>query len=287
MFLPFALLLAAQAAGSPSLSGEGEEAAMIANCNARMAEIPVIVTSKGLPKQTKVKICGKVGQTDADWVETLKDALTKVEANPRMPPALRNQIIAGLRLEIAKVQGETATAAAKTEIAPAPAPELVPAPALTPAPVLGSPVAAKPRSDRVEYSALPPLPTPKPAIVAGSAAAAAAPPPLPAPRLTFRCMSTNSLAGEGPCDQLERGMMLTVKADEDVPGGTSLRFLRRGDNRAEVDLQPLRRGQAQRFGLPASVCQGVAGSRVEIQVIRAAGKSPQVVDTRGPFELRC
>ena len=32
---------------------------------------------------------------------------------------------------------------------------------------------------------------------------------------------------------------------------------------------------------------GVAGSRVEIQVVRAAKGATQVVDTRGPFELRC
>jgi hypothetical protein len=66
-----------------------------------------------------------------------------------------------------------------------------------------------------------------------------------------------------------------------------LRFVRRGDDRAEVVLVPLRRGQTQRFTLPPRVCQGVAGSQVEIQVVRAAGSSPQVVDTRGPYELRC
>jgi hypothetical protein len=31
----------------------------------------------------------------------------------------------------------------------------------------------------------------------------------------------------------------------------------------------------------------VSGSRVEIEVVRSTGKSSQVVDTRGPFELRC
>ena len=95
------------------------------------------------------------------------------------------------------------------------------------------------------------------------------------------------MGAEGECDTLERGTVMTVKADEDLPKGTSLRFLRRGDNRAEVDLSPLRRGQSQRFALPAKVCQGVTGSRVEIQVIRATVKASQVVDTRGPFELTC
>ena len=68
------------------------------------------------------------------------------------------------------------------------------------------------------------------------------------------------------------------------PGSTAPRS---ADAVAEVDLAPLRRGQSQRFALPAKVCQGVAGSRIEIQVIRATVKAPQVVDTRGPFELTC
>jgi len=82
-------------------------------------------------------------------------------------------------------------------------------------------------------------------------------------------------------------MLVTVRADEDIARGTSLRFLRRGDNRAEVGLAALRRGQTQRFPLPPRVCQGVGGSRVEIQVVRAVGSSSEVVDTRGPFDLRC
>jgi hypothetical protein len=105
--------------------------------------------------------------------------------------------------------------------------------------------------------------------------------------MTFRCLAMNTLSADGPCDLLERETLLTVRADEDLPGGTSLRFLRRGDNRAEVELAQLKRGQTQRFALPARLCQGVAGSRIEIQVVRAGKGSPQVVDTRGPFELRC
>ncbi len=137
-----------------------------------------------------------------------------------------------------------------------------------------------------QYSTYTPLPAPKPAATA-IVGATPGPPPLPALRLTFRCMATNAIGAEGPCDQLEREMLLTVRADENIPAGTSLRFLRRGDDRAEVALVTLRRGQSQRFPLPARVCQGVSGSRVEIQVVRTANSGPQVVDTRGPFELRC
>ena len=279
MILPFALLLAAQAAETPSPSVRSTDAATMANCNARMAEIPVTVMAKGVPKETKVKICGKVGQTQADWEKTLRDALNKVSADGRMSPSIKDQIITGLKFEIAKLQGAA-------ETTPRPQPQSRPAPLV--AQSFAAPLAPKPPVDtgRAEYSSLPPMPAPLPA-VSVAALAAAAPPPLPAPKLTFRCLSTESVAGEGPCDMLERGMLVIVRADEDIAAGTSLRFLRRGESRAEVDLATLRRGQSQQFSLPARVCQGVTGSRVEIQVVRAAGSKNQVVDSRGPYELRC
>lgn len=251
------------------------------NCAAHMVEIPVTVMSKGLPKESKVKICGKVGQSDADWAGTLRDAMAKVQSNIQMSPNVKSQIIAGLKLELANLPSPEAKASSGSIIAPAPAP--VPSIAKKDGPLLAN-VAGD--AGRVEYSALPPMPAPLPP-AAAAAVAANAPPPLPAPRMSFQCMSTNTISAEGACDALDRGTLMTVKADEDLPNGTSLRFLRRGDNRAEVDLAPLRRGQSQRFALPAKVCQGVTGSRVEIQVIRATTKAPQVVDTRGPFELTC
>jgi hypothetical protein len=105
--------------------------------------------------------------------------------------------------------------------------------------------------------------------------------------MTFRCLATDQLQAEGPCDLLGRNTLLTVRADEDLPAGTSLRFLRRGDDRGEIDLPALRSGQSRRFSLPAKLCAGVAGSRVQIEVVRATGKASQVVDSRGPYELRC
>jgi hypothetical protein len=278
MILPFALLIAAQAAGTNAPVPGG------ADCSAHMVEIPVMVTSKGLPKQSKVKICGTFGQTDAEWARTLRDALAKVETDGRLSASVKDQIVSGLKIEIAKLPSAAAAAAAKAppvvaQIEPTPAPSIVPP---APSPILKPSVETGP----VEYSALPPMPAPLPAVSA-AAVAANIPPPLPAPRMSFRCMSTTAMGAEGECDTLERGTVMTVKADEDLPKGTSLRFVRRGDNRAEVDLSPLRRGQSQRFALPAKVCQGVTGSRVEIQVIRATVKAPQVVDTRGPYELTC
>ena len=255
-------------------------AAVVPDCDAHKFEAPVTTTANGQTKQSKVKICGHVGQTDAQWVDTLKDARAKVLANLKMPASVKEQIVPALDIEIARLASAKPIAtpappAASTILAPLP-----PATAVLAPPLRASPVTQPP----AEYSTLPPLPAP---ISVATVASKPAPPPLPAPRLTFRCMATDSIGAEGPCEELQRGMLVTVRADEDIARGTSLRFLRRGDNRAEIDLANLRRGQTQRFPLPPRVCQGVGGSRVEIQVVRATGNSTQVVDTRGPFDLRC
>ena len=276
MIFLLALLLAVE----PTVSGQPGVATtsdpLIASCEAHKFETIVHVTVAGKPRSSRVKLCGKVGQTDADWLRTLKDAVDKVAVNESMAADAKDQVIAALNVEIAKLSPTA------SNMAPPPSTDL----ALPPATTLARPPAISPPvGGPVQYSTLPPLPAP---IAAASAAAVAATvPTLPAPRMTFRCLAMNSAGAEGPCDLLERDMLLTVRANEAIPQGTSLRFLRRGDNRAEVDLGALRRGQSQRLALPARVCQGVAGSRVEIQVVRSAASGPQVVDTRGPFELRC
>ena len=272
------LFLLAAAPGAESATKATETLA--ASCLDHKFETTVRQTGPdGKPRGSKVKICGKPGQSDSDWVGTLKDALDKVTGDSKMSASVKAQLVAALNAEIARL---TPTRAPKPEAVAAPAPILA-APALAPPAAL----AARPETERApQYSTYTPLPAPKPAATA-IVGATPGPPPLPAPRLTFRCMATNAIGADGPCDQLEREMLLTVQADENIPAGTSLRFLRRGDDRAEVALLTLRRGQSQRFPLPARVCQGVSGSRVEIQVVRTANSGPQVVDTRGPFELRC
>ena len=73
------------------------------------------------------------------------------------------------------------------------------------------------------------------------------------------------------------------RADEDVASGTSLRFLRGGDQRAELDLGPLRKGETLRERLPTRVCSGTLRGRVEVQVINKS----QVAETLGPYALYC
>ena len=276
-------LLAAPTAPSAAKATE----TLAATCLDRKFETTVRVTGvDGQPRASKVKLCGKPGQSAAEWIATLKDAAEKVVLDPRMSKGAKDQVITALNAEIARL---TPAAGGDPEPAPLLAAPPVVVPVLAPAP----PFAPAPIERAPQYSTYAPLPPAKPPVTAATATASAtmaavpAVPTLPAPQITFRCTATSTIAADGPCDLLEREMLLTVRADANVPGGTSLRFLRRGDSRAEVALATLRRGQSQRFTLPARVCQGVSGSRVEIQIVRAASSGPQVVDTRGPFELRC
>lgn len=273
-------------AAAPDSAAKATET-LAASCLDHKFETTVQVTGRdGRPRASKVKLCGKPGQSDAEWLVTLKDALEKVVLDPKMAKSAKDQVITALNAEIARLEPAKPAAAEATPTAAAP---LIAAPSLAAAPPPQSVV-----TERLpEYSTYKPLPPPKPVASAAVAAAgsyvAASPavPTLPAPRLTLRCLGTQSIAAEGPCNLLEREMLVTVRADETIPAGTSLRFLRRGDDRAEIALATLRRGQSQRFTLPPRVCQGVAGSMVEIQIVRRSNSGPQVVDTRGPFELRC
>ena len=82
---------------------------------------------------------------------------------------------------------------------------------------------------------------------------------------------------------LERNTRLSIRAVGDLGTGTSLRFLRRGDMRGEVTLTALRQGQLVRARLPERLCVGVSSSKIEIQIVR----SNQVIETLGPYPLRC
>ena len=49
--------------------------ALIDTCAAHKFETIVSdVTADGQPKKSRVKLCGQPGQTDAEWIATLKDA---------------------------------------------------------------------------------------------------------------------------------------------------------------------------------------------------------------------
>lgn len=265
-----ALEAAERAAGKPAASAPSPQArTLLENCDAHKFETVIeIPTADGLTKHSRMKLCGTEGQSDADWLKTLKDAIAKTNANDKMPPAIRNQIVTAINAEVARLEGKSA---------PATAAVLPPPRVATKTPALG------------EYTALPPLPDKPAPPVHVLAAGSAALPILPKPRLSYICSTPGEL-GEGPCTEFSRETLLTVQADEDLPGGTSLRFVRSGEAKADVKLAQLKRGRSVRVPLPSEVCSHAVGGSLEIRIVRsvpAAGAPAQEVGEDGPYNLRC
>jgi hypothetical protein len=222
---------------------------LVTDCDARKFETTVEREENGEKQSSKVKLCGKHGQTDAEWIATLKDAASKIEANPKMPQNVKDQLSGALEAEIAKLESAAAAPPAAVVAVEPPAP--VPAPA------------------------------PAPAAVATKAPTLA--PMLKKPKLTIRCLAPGENGTGSSCSNLDRATRLSILTDADLSSGTSLKFLRRGDERARLALAPMRQGETYRSKLPPELCAGVASTKVEIQVLG----SGQVVDTLGPYSLRC
>ena len=55
------------------------------------------------------------------------------------------------------------------------------------------------------------------------------------------------------------------------------------NQRAELDLGPLHKGDSVRERLPARVCSGVLRGKVQVQILNKS----QVAETRGPYSLYC
>lgn len=202
---------------------------------------------------TKVTLCSDKGATHEQVVRMLEDAAAKLERTKGLPDDRRIPLVQQMRGKIAELEK-----AAKSEAAVAPA--------------VSAPMAAT----------VPPLPRPKPA--AGPVMAnASSPLALPKPRLDFQCYTPGEIGIGGDCVTMNRDTRLTVKAGEIIQPATSLRFTRNRDFRAEVQIGPMRKGQAKRLMVPREVCKGVVDAEIEIQVARGT----QVVDTRGPYLMRC
>ena len=282
----------ALAVSGPARAEEGQaapdKAALIESCADRKFETVVTTTVDGKPHGQKVKICGVAGQSDEDWKRTLVDAVRKVEANEKMAASVREQIISALKLEIAKLD----TAAIRPATAVGTATLMRDLPGL---PKAGAPktppqrvAPPAPRSLEQDYGSLKPLPPPLPPVTTSLAAASAAS-RLARPRIKLLCSRQTDVRGTEECGDVYLNTIFTITADEPLTPGTSLRFLRKGDDRGDVEIAQMNAGQSIRVGLPKRVCTGVNQSSLEIQVLRqpqGAG-SPQVVDSHGPYYLRC
>lgn len=252
-------------APKPAAPKPTAEEKLIQSCDAHKFETVVDVVVDGQPKKSKVKLCGVEGQSDADWIGTLKDAVRKLEANKDMPTAQREQIVAAIKAEIGRLSIVGAPVAPTREAVTQPATPL-----------------------SRDYAALPPLPPPivAPPIVPQGSASVAAPARAPAvalPKLGFACYTPGDIGGEGPCAEFEHETLLTVQAKGNVPAGAALHFIRNGEDRADVDLAPLSRGGSMRVALPRAVCSGFGAGRLELQVL--VNGSP--ARSEGPFPLRC
>lgn len=273
---------------APADSQDAAAAKLISNCDAHKFETVVHENVDGQPTQSTVKLCGKDGQSDADWIGTLKDAVTKVSANKGMDPAVRAQIVGALQAEITRLQTpipllprqSASNNSVMDGFSPLPSLSQPKAPETASLPPPRRVVSTTPLDD--EYAALPPMPTapPPPPHVLGAAVGASMP-VLPKPRMTLTCLTPGQ--AEGPCTGFTRDTMLTVSAGEDIPVGTSLRFVRDGDPRADVDLAQLKKGKSLHFNVPTDVCRHAVGGRLELRIVR----SGQEVGSEGPYNLSC
>jgi hypothetical protein len=243
--------------------------ALVQNCDAHRFETTIHLTVNGQPKESKVRLCGTEGQSDSDWIRTLKDAVAKTAANLQMPQAAREQIVAAVSAEIQRLSRPALSLPAGGDIA-----HLPKAAARAP----DAPLAR-------DYGALPPLPT----------ASTVSPPHLlgpggivgAVPRVTLRCALAGDEDRPTECDSIDRDTVLVLRADEAFPSGVAMRFLRKGEQRAELDLPALRAGQTTILRVPVAVCKGVVRSRVEIQALGGKASSGTPAGTIGEYDLRC
>jgi hypothetical protein len=274
-----------EGASSPVAGG-----ALLESCANHKFETTVTAMVNGKPRNQKVKICGIAGQTEAAWKRTLEDAVEKVEANEKMAASVKEQIVTALRLEIGRLGLASVAPPASGSLTPlvdrlAPIPtKPVAAAPLTPVRPATRPT---PRPLERDYGNLKPLPPPLPP-AAAAAMATTRLPALARPRFQLLCSSQQDPRGTEECDDLYPSTVFTIRAEETLAGDTSLRFLRKGDERGDVTLAALRKGQAMRVPLPRGVCAGITRGSVEIQVMRKAPTGArQVVDALGPYDLRC
>ena len=267
-----------------------DKAALIESCADRKFETIVTTTVEGKPHGQKVKICGVAGQSDEDWKRTLEDAVRKVEANDKMAASVREQIVHALKQEIARLDVTAirpGTALGSATVIPDR--RELPKGGAAPAVSRRSPPQPS-RSLEQDYGSLKPLPPPLPPVTASlGATTAAALNRLPSPRIRLLCSQPTDSRGTEDCGDVYLNTIFTIRADEALTPRTSLRFVRKGDDRADIELAQMNAGQSVRIGLPKPVCTGVNRSTLEIQVLRRpqGNGAAQVVDSHGPYYLRC
>ena len=239
------------------------------NCDAHRFETTIKLTGPdGQKRSSKVKMCGTIGQSDADWIRTLQDAVKKTSLSPQMPAAVKEQIIAAVNAEIERLAAPALALPGGADLAKISKPQ----PATNDVPLSR------------DFGGLPPLPTTTvaPPNVLGGGGAGGAP-----VRLTLRCALAGDEDRATDCDTIDKDTVMVLRADEAFPRGVAMRFVRSGEQRAEVDLPALRVGQTANLRLPPNVCRGVVRSRVEVRALGANLPSGTMAGLIGEYDLRC
>lgn len=258
-------------AAPPPKSTEQTPAAQ--NCEAHSFETTIQLQGPdGKPRSSKVKMCGTEGQSDADWIHTLQDAVKKTSLSAQMPLAAKEQIIAAVNAEITRLTSSSLSLPGGVDIS-----KIAKS---------NAPRAADAAPLSRDFGALPPLPTETavaPPNLLGPGGALGVIPP----RLTLRCALAGDEDRPTDCDTIDKDTVLVLRADEAFPRGVEMRFARHGDQRAELELPALRVGQTAKLRLPKAVCSGVVRSRVEIQALGAGAPAGTVAGRIGEYDLRC
>lgn len=244
-----------------------EEAAnVLSKCGDRRFETSAEGMIGGKMRRRRMTLCALPTDTDAQWLTKLENAIIWVKAQTDLSDGVKDQLIADLRKEIARPKTVRLS------------------PALPPANL--------PAADAL-VATVPPMPAPLPNSYAPGAiplAASAALAPVPRPPLTIRCLGTGERGAGSRCGRLAPDTVFAVKADGNLASPATLRFLRRGEQRADVELAALRRGQMVRIKLPPEICSGIVRSEVAIQIVAgqpAPGRVARVADTLGPYPIHC
>lgn len=271
----FALLGAAAAltaAAPPKPAVPPAKASGPQDCDAHSFETTIQLQGPdGKPRSSKVKMCGTKGQSDAEWIHTLQDAVKKTSLSAQMPLAAKEQIIAAVNAEIARLTAGSLSLPGGVDIAKLPKSNSL------------RTADAAPLSR--DFGALPPLPetaVAPPNLLGPGGALGVLP-----PRLTLRCALAGDEDRPTDCDTIDKDTVLVVRADEAFPRGVEMRFARHGDQRAELELPAMRLGQTATLRLPKAVCNGVVRSRVEIQALSAGAPAGTIAGPIGEYDLRC
>jgi len=239
-----------------------EAATTLSRCGGRQFEASAEGMISGELKRRRITLCGAPGESDAQWTARLENAIVWVRAQKDLSDPVREQLIAEIRGEIAQGRARGRSA------------------------VLTSP--PLPAADRL-VATVPPMPPPLPSPSVSALSLRTAPKLARLP-LTIRCLDAGEPGAGRRCDNLYPETVFAVHADANLANPAILRFLRRGETRAEISVAALRQGQIARVKLPPAVCSRVTGSVVTIQVLasdRATALGNRVAEELGPFRLRC